>query len=137
MDIFFQDPTEIPLPPNEVRILRLRAEPWPDNRRVRIYLELTPFQKRPNGEVRILDASGEEVATVTIVEAIDRKMEFTVHLREVPTGGEYNAFATVYYAEAGEEIRQGDGGDEIKNLTPIPSEITVIDRAETRFQIPI
>jgi hypothetical protein len=87
--------------------------------------------------VRILDASGEEVATVTIVEAIDRKMEFTVHLREVPTGGEYTAFATVYYAEAGEEIRQGDGGDEIKNLTPIPSEITVIDRAETRFQIPI
>ena len=42
MDIFFQDPTDIPLPPEEVRIRELTAEPWPDGRRVRVYVELTP-----------------------------------------------------------------------------------------------
>lgn len=136
MDIFFQDPTEIPLPPNEVRIRQLRAEPWPDNRRVRIYLEITPFQKRPNGEVRILDVSGEEVASVTIVEAIDRKMEFIVHLRGVPGEGEYTVLATVYYTEIEEKTKPGNGGDDIQPPLPIPSKTTLIDRAETRFQIP-
>jgi len=136
MDIFFQDPTEIPLPPNEVRIRQLRAEPWPDNRRVRIYLELTPFQKRPNGEVRILGIGGEEVASVTIVEAIDRKMEFTVHLCGAPAEGEYIVIATVYYIEIDEKAKQGNGGDDIQSPLPIRSVTTLIDRAETRFQIP-
>ena len=42
----------------EVRIIELRAEPWPeDGRRVRIHLEVTPFLERPNLEVPITDAS--------------------------------------------------------------------------------
>lgn len=81
MDIFFSDPTAIPLPPDEVRVKELRAEPWPDKRRVRVYLEITPFQQRPNGNITITDAAGEEVASVSFIETIDPKMEFTIHLR--------------------------------------------------------
>ena len=44
MDIFFQDPGAIPLPPDDVKIVELRAEPWPDNRRVKVYLERTGLE---------------------------------------------------------------------------------------------
>ena len=74
MDIFFQDPSDIPLPPVEVRIRSLRAEPWSDQRRVHIYLELDPFQKRPNIEVVINDPEGREEARVDIVETMVRKV---------------------------------------------------------------
>ena len=66
MDIFFQDPSEIPLPPEEVRIREVRAEPWPDGQRVRVYLEVDPFQQRPNADVKITDAAGEEEAQASI-----------------------------------------------------------------------
>jgi hypothetical protein len=44
MDIFFHDPTDIPLPPAEVRIRQFKGEPWPDGRRVKLTLELTLFE---------------------------------------------------------------------------------------------
>ena len=81
MDIFFQDPTAIPLPPDEVRVKDLRAAPWQDNRRVGIYLEVTPFQKRPNADITIHNPSGQVVATASIVETMITKMELTMHLR--------------------------------------------------------
>ena len=58
MDIFFRDPSEIPLPPDEVRIRVLHADPYPDGQRVRIHLEVDPFQRRPNADVRITNAPG-------------------------------------------------------------------------------
>jgi len=97
MDIFFQDPTAIPLPPKEVRIKSLQAEPWQDNRRVGVILEVTPFQKRPNGEVNISNPLGEEVASVSIIESIVPRMEFTMHLRGENPAGEYRLSATLYY----------------------------------------
>jgi hypothetical protein len=74
MDIFFQDPSGIPLPPVEVRIRFLRAEPWSDQHRVHIYLELDPFQKRPNIEVGINDPEGREEDQVNTVETMVRKV---------------------------------------------------------------
>jgi hypothetical protein len=97
MDIFFQDPTAIPLPPNEVRIKSLEAEPWPDNRRVRVTLEVTPFQKRPNGEVNISNPQGDEVASVSIIESIVPRMEFTMHMRGEIPAGEYRLSAVLFY----------------------------------------
>lgn len=97
MDIFFQDPTAIPLPPNEVRIKSLKAEPWPDNRRVRVTLEVTPFQKRPNGELNISNPQGDEVASVSIIESIVPRMEFTMHMRGENPAGEYRLSAVLFY----------------------------------------
>jgi hypothetical protein len=145
MDIFFQDPAEIPLPPDEVRIRQFKAEPWPDNRRVRISLEITPFQKRPNGEVRITDPAGEEAASLTIVETIAHRMEFTVHLRGRISPGQYTAQATVYYADPEEEAggegraaaspRPEEGSEPEKLPLPLPTRIKVVDSAETAFTI--
>ena len=86
MDIFFQDPSEIPLPPDEVRIRKLSASPWPDGRRVKVVLEVDPFQKRPNADVFIRNALGDQVAEVSLIEPMTRKLEFTMHLRRAQPG---------------------------------------------------
>ena len=136
MDIFFQDPSDIPLPPEEVRIRQFRAEPWPDHRRVRIYLEITPFQKRPNGEIQITDAPGNEVANLSIIETIDHKMDFTVHLRADEIGGQYTASALVYYYEQEPPNPEGKNGEAEDQPSPLPTKMKVVDEAHTTFEIP-
>lgn len=136
MDIFFQDPSQVPLPPEEVRIRTFRAEPWPDGRRVLVYLELTPFQKRPSGKIIVLDDQGEEVANISIIETIDPKMEFTIHLRSPKPGCQYTASSTLFYPETedaidSEQATQSEG----KPLPPIPTKIQVVDQAKTTFHL--
>lgn len=108
MDIFFQDPSAIPLPPDEVKIVELRAEPWPDKQRIRVHLEITPFLKRPNGEISLIDAHGVQIASVDIIESIETSMDFTLHLRGVEPAGDFIVSALIYYLEdksgSGEEV---------------------------------
>ncbi len=129
MDIFFTDPDDIPLPPAEVRIRHLTAEPWADKERVRVYLELTPFQKHPDGEITITNQSGEEVVSISFIETIDPKMEFTVHLRHTSTVGEFTIRATVFYPQ------QPDSEEEEHNLTFEPRDNIIVDQAEMNFTI--
>lgn len=130
MDIFFADPTEIPLPPSEVRIRALRAEPYPDARRVRVHVEVDPFQRRPNAEIMILDPGGGELATASVIETMNRKMEMTLHLRR-PVQGELTLQAVLYYAAL----------DEAPDPAPAeavgqdPVERTVVDTQSIQFQI--
>jgi hypothetical protein len=97
MDIFFTDPNEIPLPPEEVRIREFRAEPWADGRKIRIYLEVDPSQKRPSAEVNLLNPQGEPISSIHIVESMTRKMEVNLHLRTPPTDGKYTLIAKLYF----------------------------------------
>jgi hypothetical protein len=97
MDIFFADPAEVPLPPNEVRIQSLVAQPL-DERRVKVYLETDPSQKRPNADLLISDEQGNPIASASIIESMTRKMELIMHLRGVPAGGTYRLQATLYFA---------------------------------------
>jgi len=129
MDIFFQDPTAIPLPPGEVRVKDLRAAPWQDNRRVGVYLEITPFQKKPNAELTITGPSGQVAAQASIIETMISKMELTLHLRGPITPGVYTVSVTIYYVEAS----QGEA-DDPANFTD-PSRRQVVDMAQTVFEI--
>ncbi len=96
-------PPEDGLPPQEVRVQTLRAEPWPeDPRRVRIHLEMTPFRERPNIDVLIADENGDEVSSITIIESIDARMAFTMHLRGNYKIGTFTLSARLYYPEIGE-----------------------------------
>jgi hypothetical protein len=128
MDIFFRDPNEIPLPPEEVRLQALKAELWPDGWRVKIYLELTPFQKRPSADLVIINATGQEVASANILETISRKMEINMHLREAEPGGVYSVQAVVYYQKL-PPISEESGLQE-------PGEPLIVDRRQTSFTIP-
>ena len=127
MDIFFQDPNEIPLPPDEVRLRGLRAEPWADGRRVKIYLEIDPFQKRPSLEVTINDSQGNPVAQVSIVETMARSLEFNMHLRSSSPGSEYTAEAVLYY----QHLPPPDAPPEAELPAPL-----IVDRGQATFTIP-
>jgi hypothetical protein len=132
MDIFFQDPAAIPLPPDEVRILEFRAEPWSDNRRIRIRLSITPFQKRPNGEIAITDDEGTEVAAFSIIETISPKMEFTVHLRGGRENGQFTASVILfYYEEEPDRIQPHDSPEGFE----LPAKTRIVDRAQAVFEI--
>ena len=98
-DIFFTDAGEAPLPPDEVRVRQLSAAPRRDGKRIDVHAELTPFQKRPNIELTVTNSSGSEVAALSVVEAIDPKMDFTVHLRESNPRGHYSLLLRVFYAD--------------------------------------
>ena len=69
------------LPPEQVRFSELHVEPWPDGRRVRVHITITPFQKRPNLEARIVNKDEEETASISIIETMENKMVFTMHIR--------------------------------------------------------
>lgn len=93
--------SEAALPPQEVRILNLQVEPQPDGRRVKIRLELTPFQQDPSLELIIVDEQGGEVSRVFIIETIDDHLLFTMHLRSGTPGTAYQLNARLYYDELG------------------------------------
>ena len=100
-----RDPNQPPedgLPPQEVRITELSAAPWPeDGRRVRVNMEVTPFLERPNLEVIIQDSEANEVASITIIELLEDKMTFTMHIRREDVQGTYTLLARIQYAELG------------------------------------
>lgn len=98
-DIFFTEAGEAPVPPNEVRIRELEAYPRPDGQRIQVRVDITPFQRRPNVEALIVNADGQPLATVSVVEAIDNIMEFVMHLRQPRTPGRYTLKARVFYAD--------------------------------------
>jgi hypothetical protein len=128
MDIQFTDLSEVPLPPAEVRIRDLQVEPYPDGKRLRLSLELTPFQKSPSGEVYVSDLLGNLVATASIIEAIDPKMELTLHLRSSQAQGPFNVRVEIFYSESIEEITEGD------QIVSMPQK-KIVDEKEIQFEL--
>ena len=128
MDIFFADPNEVPLPPGEVRINRLEANALVDGQRVHVYLELTPFQKRPNGEISLINVVGDELANISFIETIDRRMEFILHLRGGEMKSPYTLSAWIFYEEA------EPASLEQENLLDQRNKI-VVDQAKTTLEI--
>ena len=81
MDFFLPEDHLQRATPEETRITSLTAEPYPDGYRLRVNIEMTPFQTRPHLEVVLNDADHEEVASTSIVEPLGWKIEFTMHIR--------------------------------------------------------
>lgn len=97
MDIFFQDPGQIPLPPDEVRVQRLRGELYSDGRRVKVTISLTPFQKRPNLSIEIRDAFEQVLAETQVIETMTTSLELTLHLRHPSVQPPYTLAAILFY----------------------------------------
>ena len=81
MEFFFPEDNLQRMTPEETRITSLTAKPYPDGYRLRVNIEITPFQKRPHIEVALSDADGREVASSSIIEPMSWKIEFTMHIR--------------------------------------------------------
>ncbi len=106
MEFFFPElnPAEegvIPLPPPDMRILELRAEPVQDNgpTRLRVYMDVTAFQQRPYMDVVLSDADGHEITSVNIIEPMSRKNVFTMHVRGPQQTGTFHLSARLFYPE--------------------------------------
>ena len=128
-EFFFPDLDELnksKVPPEETRILLLTAEPYPDAKRVRINLEMTPYQIRPHLDMVLLDPVGDAVATVSIIEPMAWKQEFTIHLRAARQDGKYKLIMRLFYPPTDEE-------DPKLFRLDIPVEDT--DRREMEFEI--
>lgn len=132
-DIFFTDASEAPVPPEEVRIRELEAEPRADGWRVAVRTALTPFQQRPNIEVRITNEAGREVAALSVVEAIDAVMDFTMHLREPEPGGEYKLSLRVFYVDL--EVHAAEEGEEVQASRILDEASQTVDARELSFHI--
>jgi hypothetical protein len=112
MDIFFDNPNDPPVPPDEVAIRNLTVKPYEDGRRVAVDFEITPFQEKPNLEIDVHNKNGDLVATFSVVEAIEPKMSFTLHLREESPRGGYTLSMVVFYTDlAAMDEEQGTIGD--------------------------
>ncbi|MGC1379212.1 MAG: hypothetical protein WA821_23480 [Anaerolineales bacterium] len=91
----------IPLPPAEMRILELKAEPVRDGglNRLRVYFDVTAFQQRPYLEVTLHDAGGKEIASASVIEPMSRKNVFTMHVRGPQQSGQFSLSARLYYPD--------------------------------------
>jgi hypothetical protein len=106
MSMFFQDPNEVKLPPEEVRLKSVQVVPTNSTGRVKVLIELTPFQKRPNVEVSINAPSGKEAAHAVILDTLLPKLEVNMHIREFEQGLEYRVETRVYYQRLPEATTQ-------------------------------
>jgi hypothetical protein len=107
MEFFLNDPNIERLPAAETRLLDLHAEPDPDGKRIRVALDLTPFQQRPYIELSLTDPSGNEAASASIVEPVGWKLELTLHIRKTaPAVGKYTLTASLTYPELDEIDRR-------------------------------
>ncbi len=134
MDLFLQDPNDIPLPSDEVRIRELQVDPLPDNKRIRISLEITPFQMRPNIEIVITNENEEDSGSLTIIESIDPKMEFTVHLKDDEPNGQYTVSSQIYYYEDDQD-QDAKASQLEEGVHQLPTNVKVVDRRQTTFVI--
>lgn len=98
MEFFFPEDNLVRATPEETKIASLSAQPYPDGRRLRVNIEVTPFQKRPYIEINLNNANGDEAASANIVEPMSWRLEFTLHIRgEIENP--YTLHARLYYPD--------------------------------------
>ncbi|MCJ7823691.1 MAG: hypothetical protein MUP44_02205 [Anaerolineales bacterium] len=106
MFIQIEDSAGAPVPPEEVRIQSVHIDPYPDGKRIRVSLELTPFQVPPDLDVIVLDQDGGESVSMSIISAATPELSFTAHLRGDSLSSSYQLSARLIYAELGEIDRK-------------------------------
>lgn len=107
MTISFFEPGDVPQPPEKVKIEHLSATVYPDLWRVGVEIHVTPFMQRPSLEIALFRKPEDKiVASLSIIETMHPKMEFTMHIRGVDDPvGDYNVKVALFFREVPE------GGD--------------------------
>ena len=89
-------------------VVPLHAEFYPDGKRLRVSLGVTPYQQKPYLEVTLTNSIGEIVAATSIVEPVAWKLEFTLHIRKPDAikSGAFKLTVVLSYLELGEIDRR-------------------------------
>jgi len=106
MELPIVDPDQVPLPPEDVRIRTVNIEPYPDGRRLRLEIELSPFQAPPDLELWVENVEGERIAHTNIIGATTPQMSLTLHLRGPRIVGIHTLWLLLDYEEEGEIERR-------------------------------
>ena len=97
IDLIVQNNANL-LPPDEIKIKTVGAAPYPDNRRVKVTVEVTPFRERPNLEITILDADGRPIANTSAIGLMNFTTSYVMHLRGVQDpAGAYTVQVQLFY----------------------------------------
>jgi hypothetical protein len=89
------------LPRDQVRLERVAATPYPDRRRVKVEIDITPFREQPNLEISIRRDDGLLTASSSVVAVMHFKVAFNLHLRGMDDpAGTYTVRVQLYYDEA-------------------------------------
>jgi hypothetical protein len=94
-----QDAPE-PREKEDVRFTEVKIKPYADGRRVRLNFKVTPFFERPSVDMTVTNALGDEVAALSLIEAMDTEFEFTIHLRGPAPQGEHTLRLTMFYPKS-------------------------------------
>lgn len=99
IDLILQNNPNL-LPRDEVRIVSVSATPYPDRRRVKVEVEVTPFRERPNLEIIIQDSQGRTAASSSVIALMQFKTAFNLHLRgSDDPAHEYIVRVLLYYED--------------------------------------
>ena len=97
----YDESEEVPVPRarHEVRFTSVSVKPYTDGRRMKLNFRLTPFQERPSIDMAVTNSDGQEVAALSLIEAMDTEFDFTVHLRGPEPRGSHTLKLTLFYLE--------------------------------------
>ena len=98
MDLPLIEPADMPQPREAVRIRSARVQPYPDGWRVKLTIDVTPFQERPNLEIRVISGLNRVISELSVIETMHAHMEFTLHIRGLTSPlGDYVAEIELFY----------------------------------------
>ncbi len=104
MDLnFFDNPDLVPKPREEVQIEHVSLSPYPDNRRVRVEIKITPFtpSDKPDLAISVQQPDGEEIASTHIIQTAQSAITLTIHLRQDPEINQPYTFQVDLFYEEG------------------------------------
>jgi hypothetical protein len=106
---FFQiDPNIERMMPADTRLLNMHAESYANGKRVKVILDITPFQQKPYLDLSLTDSLGKVLAATSVVEPISWNLELNLHIRNssIPHSGMCKLSAILSYPELGEVDRR-------------------------------
>jgi hypothetical protein len=108
MDLIIQNNANL-FPRDQIQIERLEVAPYPDGRRVKVIVQITPFRERPNLDIAVFDADGSRVASSSVIGAMAFKLELNLHLRgDTAPEGTFSVRVKLYFddIDAPQDARQ-------------------------------
>lgn len=108
----------------EVEIVDLTAEPYEDQRRLKVNFRLSFFQEPPNASIALIGVKGEEIASVDLVNIFHPDNEVTLHIpKSSAKKGEYQVKLTLF--KLGERKARADEDGEVRLITQNTSTKTI------------